>query len=154
MDTKNSKKNSFLIKAILTILIAWLGLSFIRTVNNFSKILTEETSWIGMNTYEKKSKLFGADYVFFDSLKNQLASSSNIVIFSKDAKPYLLGRYILYPIKIYHAKSLNEVKSVILNKNASLLILYNVSNESRAEVLRYLKKPIRVIDQFVSVIRL
>lgn len=154
MDTKNSKKNSFYQKTILTILIAWLGLSIIRTVNNFSKILTEETSWIGMNTYEKKSRLFGMDFVFFDSLKSQLTPSSNIVIFSEDARPYLLGRYILYPIKIYHVSSLNEVKSAILNKHASLLILYNISNAGKAQVLRYLQKPIHAVNQSISVIRL
>lgn len=112
------------IKIITSVLLLWFGISLVRTASNFSKLYSEELGWIKKNAAQKELMLFGRDFMLFDYIKNSTSQKGNVVIFSSDAKPYLYGRYYLYPRKIIQVRSIDELEKSLKNNKNSLFILY------------------------------
>lgn len=90
---------NFLKSIFLSVFIITIGFSLLRTLLNISKIYTEEKSWIFLSEERKKQKLYGDLYYFYRDIKNM--TPKTIYLLSKDGKAYYLGRYLLYPQRIY-----------------------------------------------------
>jgi restriction endonuclease S subunit len=137
-------------KTILIILFFWFGISILRTISNFSKLYTEELKWLGKNPVQKNKELFGNDYFLFDYVKSRAVGNSDIVIFSKDAKPYLYGRYILYPRRIILVRNVEELENSLKNEKNSLFILYKL-NAREQEESKSMLRIVEIMDGPISI---
>lgn len=86
-------------KILLFLFLAWIGIAFVRTGYNASKLFTEERAWYGLSDEQKRAKQFGDYHYFFRFVQTHTKSGSNIMFFTDDNEAYYLARYYLYPTK-------------------------------------------------------
>lgn len=141
-------------KIIIIIILLWLSIAITRSMYNISKIVTEESQWIGLTLTEKRVKFFGQDYLLIDSIAKRLNFDSKVIVFSGDAKLYLLARYFLYPIRIYHAKDLASFREETGRQKIDFIILENTNALERISIVRYVNKSATRINNRISVISL
>ena len=84
-------------RILIVILTVFLFIALVRTVNNFSKIYTEEGSWIGLSDFEKRKRLYGDIFVFFTFINANTQSRAKILFLTTDGRAYYLSKYYLYP---------------------------------------------------------
>ena len=136
-------------KILIAVLVLWLGLSCVRTINNFTKIYTEELPWLQMSIDQKNKKLFGNDHLLFGYIKAHTKKEAKVVIFSYDAKPYLYGRYILYPTRIIQVSTLSEYEKNYSKYKSALFILYNLNEKDQESVVRTISVERRISSKII-----
>lgn len=127
MTKKSLLKNNFLIYIFSLLLLLWLGLSLLRTLNNLSKIATEERFWIKLSSEQKHKKLFGDIYTFIDFVDKNTRSKSKILFISYDGKPYYYGRYLLFPKILIYESNINNISKQKEINIYDYLAFYNLS---------------------------
>lgn len=138
---------------IVIIIIFWIFLAALRTFYNFSKIFTEEGRWIRMSIDEKKGKLFGEEYVYYAYLSKLLTNDSRVVVFSDDAKPYLIGRYQLYPMYVVHVRSYQSLKDEIRRRPTDVVMLYKLSEMEIKNVEKIIGKKSTKFSENINFIK-
>ncbi len=118
-------------KVLIIVLFLWFETAIFRTVGNFTKIYSEELVWLDKTKAQKQLDLFGKDFILFDYVKSKTVNDGAVVIYSQDAKPYLYGRYFLYPRKIIQVRNIDEFEKSMKNNKNSLFILYGLEKENK-----------------------
>lgn len=117
------------------ILIVWILLALVRTGLNFSKVLSEEISWISLTRIQKEELLFGDLYTFFSGIDQKTAKRSRILLYSTDGKAYFYGRYYLYPKGIYWAKTVTSLNRELQTKRYDYLAIYNFDEAAKKQLI-------------------
>lgn len=104
-----------------------------RVVYYFSKAILFDKNLLFISDEDKRINYYGDEYVFFQKVKKLDVSSFYIV--TRNGKAYFLGRYFLYPKRIY---LVNDVDSF---KRGQYLILYG----SNIDLKKYLNNHYKVI---------
>lgn len=126
-----NKKN----KILSFIILLWIGIALVRTLYNFSKIITEEKNWIYLTTEQKKEKQFGDRHLFFRFVKANIPSGSNILFDTNDGMAYYLARYYLYPTTvIWEQRQFSEWGNGI-NRNYNYVINYPITSEIKNNIV-------------------
>jgi hypothetical protein len=94
------KQKNILIKLLFLLILLWIGISFIRTIYNVSKLATEERQWYFLTDEQKRAKEFGDRHYFLRFVQSHTITGSTILLFTDDVETQYLGRYYLYPTEI------------------------------------------------------
>src|SRR2546430_8926145 len=93
-------KSSLVFKALLLLLLSWIGISLVRTAFNLSKLATEERHWYFLSDEQKRALEFGDLHYFFRFVQAQTKSGGEILFFTDSDEAYYLSRYYLYPTEV------------------------------------------------------
>ena|SRR3989344_6465293 len=122
----NLEKNKYLTKffnrALIFLLICWIGIAFVRTSINTIKIFTEERQWLYLDEDKKRDIIYGDIYGIFRKVNTLANINSNIFLLSQDGKAFFVLRYLLYQKKIYWVKN---IKEVYRSSNNDYVIVYH-----------------------------
>lgn len=114
-------------KLIFFLLIIWIALSIFRTFYNLSKVFTEEKNWIFLSDEQKRERIFKDLHKIFRIVEEKTDKNSNIIFFSKDKKEYYLGRYYLYPRRLYYIDSINKIDNLQNKSKYNYIFIYKDS---------------------------
>lgn len=102
--------------AIAVLLFILIVMSVFRVGYYYVKFAINDTKFFKKSDEEIKLSYYGDEYVFFNKIKD--FPSNRFYLISNNGKAYLLGRYVLYPKKIFLIKDPNYAES------NSLILLY------------------------------
>jgi hypothetical protein len=92
--------NNFLTKLLLLLILLWIGIAFVRTIYNVSKLATEERQLLFLSDEQKRALDFGDKHYFLRFVQSHTKTGSSILFFTDDVEAHYLGRYYLYPTKV------------------------------------------------------
>jgi len=118
---------------VVFLVLVWVVLSFTRTIYNFSKVYTEEMSWISLDDSEKRVRLFGDLYRVVSFISGKTSLSSNILLLAPGGKTFYVSRYYLYPRRITYARSLKEMETAIRKDSFDYLVVFQTSERGLNE---------------------
>lgn len=124
-----SNAKSLVVVLFLLLLALWFFLAFLRTGYNFSKVVTEETTWLSLPDEEKRIRMFGDTYSFLKFVEQNTPKTSSIVFLAPGGKAYYLARYFLYPRMITYIKNPEQITQIIDKNNFNYLIFYQSSEK-------------------------
>lgn len=127
------------ISSIATVLLAILFvLSIARVGYYFARFVASDAGLLAKGNHELRLIHYGDEYIFFDKVKD--LPSNKFYITSDNGKAYFLGRYLLYPKKIFivdDANLINTSEYLLLFKesipNKNLLDGYYIEDEIRSD---------------------
>lgn len=139
-------------KSVLAIiLLFWLLFSVSSLVLNITELFSEEKIYFSATEDEKRKLLYGDSHLIYTFLLNQVKEIDNILLFSSSGKTFFLGRYYLYPKKIYWAAEKRNMTTDKIKRYAYVLVYYskdeNINIElNNIEGLRVAKKA-SIVDE-------
>lgn len=128
----------------------WVLFASLRMMYNFSKLYTEEMQWFFLSDYDKREKLFGDIHLLYTNL-NPVIDNHDVLLLTKDGKEFFLGRYYLYPQKIYWAKSEDEAVKLIKTRKYPFFVIYDVPQFGKLGKIEGVLKNSQISVQQVTV---
>lgn len=74
----------------------------------FYKVASVDYKWVLLTDEQRKIKYYGDEYIFFQHVK-KIPVDSFFIVSDNGNKAYFLGRYFLYPKKIYTLKNQQQL---------------------------------------------
>lgn len=146
MAIKVSNFNKKSVFILCLILLLWIFISVGRTMHNLFKIFTEEVEWTMLTIDQKNLKAFGNDFNLFESIKKKHPERTNVLLYTKDLKPYYYGRYYLYPSLIYHASNKAQFAKIVKELPFTVVVLYRPTAQDIRETRKILKETGKSIE--------
>lgn len=127
----------FVYKLFLFTLILLIGLwtliASLRTLYNVTKLFTEEKQWFFLSDEQKKEKSFGDLHTFYRFAESHTPLNSRILFLSPGGKAYYLGRYYLYPRKIFAVVNPSDISQKLNKEKFDFLLVYQTKEKSLDE---------------------
>lgn len=113
---------NLILKILLFVLTFWVAVSIVRTLNNLSKIFTEEIVWIRKTDNQKRLAYFDGSFLLSECIKKSVPKGKNIIIYTNNLMDFFYIRYQVYPIKVYLSSSIQNLYSAFYKKDFQYLI--------------------------------
>lgn len=123
----------FFLFAFIILISVWTIIASLRTLYNFSKLFTEESQWFFLSDEQKKEKAFGDLNTFYRFAESHTPLNARILFLSPGGKAYYLGRYYLYPRKIFMAANPSDISQKLNKEKFDFLLVYQTKDKSLDE---------------------
>lgn len=137
MNNKYTKSKSRLKQLFtglfLVLIVVWLFLAFTRTLYNFSKLYTEEASWVVLSDTDKRVRIFGDLYRVVSYVSAHTHPHANLLFLSPGGKTYYLSRYYLYPRNITYVRNPTEMRVALAKGTYNYLVVFQTSERGLNE---------------------
>lgn len=140
------EKKIYLFPVLLIIL--QFGLSVLRVGYYVSKAAVSDRKLLYLSDEKKRIEYYGDEYIFFEEIKKM--SPNVYFLLANEGKAYFLGRYLIYPKKIYLFGSSKKNEDYILlfkkkDKEKMLIecgyrVIKIVRNQQQQEIGEIFKK--------------
>lgn len=93
--------NKTIFKIIIFIFFLWIIVSIFRTLNNVSKVLTEDFKLVTKTDDQKRLSFFGDSFILSECLRKFIPPGKTIAIMTNNLTNFFYSRYQVYPTKVY-----------------------------------------------------
>jgi len=132
---------------IIFIFFLQLLFSITRVGYYLSKVIIADYKLLVLTDDQKRDQIYGASYKFM--MEADKIDTDQLYIISNDGKPYFLGRYLLYPKKLYLISTNQELKRALHSESGNFLV-YLPANQQLWQTLNgsvLKKKEVRSFDK-------
>lgn len=84
----------------MVILMFWLIFSVLRVFYSYSKLFTEDKSFLALSAEQRESSAYG-DIMVMANEVSKITQGDSVLISGSNGKVYFFLRYLLYPQKVY-----------------------------------------------------
>lgn len=133
MKVKYKNVNGVISTALFLLIFSWGLLAIVRSFYNFSKIYSEERSWIFLSDSEKRTRLFGDLYSVAVDVDSKTPVSSRILLLAPGGKTFFLSRYYLYPRRLVYVRSVKEMQEELKKNSFDYLVMFQTSERELNE---------------------
>lgn len=123
-----SRVKKIISSIFIVVLLLWIFLAILRTVNNAFKFFREDFGLFYLTDTQNRINTYGEVYSFCLFAKENTPSRSTILFLSSGAKPFYFCRYQLYPRQLFLARNQDEVKVLLKKKEFNYFLVYRSSN--------------------------
>lgn len=117
--------NSFRKIIIICLLISFFGFSLFTVFYNTIKIIPEFNEWGVLTDKQKREKIFGDQYTFYQQLNTRTDANAHILFYTDTGMAYYVERYYLYPKKIIYLSDKKEFLKAVASRKYTYVAIYN-----------------------------